>query len=75
MPQTTAAFYTSLMQILRDEGVRVAIKQMPNEIAHPIRFSQDQAHAAYDAQAAHRFWRALVQADRVFKLFRTGFSG
>src|SRR6516164_1847273 len=24
---------------------------------------------------AHRFWRALIQADRVFKLFRTGFLG
>ena len=32
-------------------------------------------HAAYDAAAAHRFWRALVQVDRVFKLFRTGFLG
>jgi hypothetical protein len=32
-------------------------------------------HAAYDAAAAHRFWRALVQADRVLKLFRTGFLG
>jgi len=24
---------------------------------------------------AHRFWRALLQADRIFKLFRTGFLG
>ena len=32
-------------------------------------------HASYDARAAHRFWRALVQADRVFKLFRSGFLG
>ena len=30
---------------------------------------------SYDADAAHRFWRALVQADRVFKLFRSGFLG
>ena len=30
---------------------------------------------SYDAAAAHRFWRALVQADRVFKLFRSGFLG
>ena len=40
-----------------------------------FRFSQDHTHAAYDAAAAHRFWRALMQADRVFKLFRTGFLG
>ena len=48
---------------------------MPNEVPNPIRFSQDRTHAAYDAAAAHRFWRVLVQADRVFKLFRSGFLG
>src|SRR5262249_43409274 len=32
-------------------------------------------HASYDADAVTRFWRALVEADRVFKLFRTGFLG
>ena len=48
---------------------------MPNEVPNPIRFSQDRTHAAYDAAAAHRFWRALVQADRIFKLFRSGFIG
>ncbi len=48
---------------------------MPNEVPNPIRFSQDRSHAAYDAAAAHRFWRALVQVDRIFKLFRSGFLG
>jgi hypothetical protein len=48
---------------------------MPNEIPNPVRFSEDRVHAAYDAAAAHRFWRVLVQADRVFKLFRSGFLG
>src|SRR5580704_12186938 len=38
-------------------------------------FSQDHTHAAYDPAAAHNFWRTLVQADRVFKIFRTGFLG
>jgi hypothetical protein len=32
-------------------------------------------HASYDAEYAQRFWRVLIQADRVFKLFRTGFIG
>ena len=32
-------------------------------------------HAAYDADAAHRFWRALVQIDRVFEMFRARFVG
>ena len=56
-------------------SIPVAIKETPNEIPKPIRFSQDRVHAAYDAAAAHRFWRALVQADRIFKLFRSGFLG
>ena len=30
---------------------------------------------AYDPEAAQRFWRALIQADRVFKIFRSGFLG
>ena len=32
-------------------------------------------HAAYDAEYAQRFWRVLLQADRVLKQFRTGFIG
>ena len=56
-------------------GIAVAINETPNEVPTPIRFSQDRIHSAYDAAAAHRFWRALVQVDRVFKLFRSGFLG
>ena len=41
----------------------------------PIRFDQDEVHRAYDAESAHRFWRVLVQADRVFKEFRARFLG
>jgi hypothetical protein len=74
-PQTVADFYRQVMALLSDVGVTVAINEMPNEVADAIRFPQDRTHAAYDAAAAHRFWRALVQADRVFKLFRTGFLG
>lgn len=74
-PQTVADFYRGTMELLKSIGVTVKINEMPNEVLNPIRFSQDQAHAAYDAAAAHRFWRALIQIDRVFKLFRSGFVG
>ena len=74
-PQTVADFYFRVVDLLNDIGVAVAIKQIPNEVPNPIRFSQDRTHAAYDAAAAHRFWCALVQVDRVFKLFRSGFLG
>jgi Family of unknown function (DUF5996) len=74
-PQTVADFYRRVLDLLNGMGVAVAINEMPSEVPDPIRFSQDRTHAAYDPAAAHRFWRALVQVDRVFKLFRTGFLG
>jgi Family of unknown function (DUF5996) len=74
-PQTVANFYRATMDLLKSMDVTVKIYEMPNEVANPIRFSQDQTHAAYDPAAAHRFWRALIQVDRAFKLFRSGFVG
>jgi hypothetical protein len=74
-PQTVAAFHRRVVALLSSIGVAVAINEMPNEVPNPIAFSQDHTHASYDAAAAHRFWRALVQVDRIFKLFRTGFLG
>ena len=75
-PQTVADFYRRVVDLLlNDIGIAVVINEMPNEVPNPIRFSEDRVHAAYDSDAAHRFWRALVQADRIFKLFRSGFLG
>jgi Family of unknown function (DUF5996) len=74
-PQPVADFYRATIDLLDSIGVAVAIKETPNEVPNPIRFSKDRIHATYDAGAAHRFWRALVQADRIFKLFRSGFLG
>ena len=74
-PQPIADFYAQLMAMLADIGVTVAIDTLPSEIANAIRFTDDRVHVSYDPDAAHRFWRVLVQADRVFKLFRTGFLG
>jgi Family of unknown function (DUF5996) len=74
-PQTVADFHDRVIGLLKGIGIDVAIHEMPNEVSDPIRFPRDRTHAAYDAAAAHRFWRALVQVDRVFKLFRSGFLG
>ena len=74
-PQTVADFYRRTITLLNGLGVAVTINEMPNEVPNPIRFSQDRSHGSYDAAAAYRFWRALLQADRIFKLFRTGFLG
>ncbi len=73
--QSVADFYGATIGLLESMGVPVTINETPNEVPNPINFSDDRIHAAYDAAAAHGFWRALVQADRVFKLFRSGFIG
>jgi hypothetical protein len=74
-PQAVADFHLHVVDLLAGIGVAAHINEMPNEVPDPIRFSQDRSHVAYDADAAHRFWRALIQVDRVFKLFRSGFLG
>lgn len=62
---------------LRDAalGLHVKIYGKPNEIADPIPFAEDNTHRAYDREYANRFWRVLVQAERVFKEFRAHFIG
>jgi hypothetical protein len=74
-PRSVADFHGQLMAALAELGIRVRIHGSPNEIADPIPFREDREHSAYDPDHAQRFWRVLVQADRVFKQFRTGFLG
>lgn len=74
-PMPVAEFYDRTMQTLRDLGIEVNIWTMPVEVADAIPFEQDHQHNSYDADAAQRFWRVLVQADRVMKQFRAGFLG
>src|SRR3569832_211872 len=67
--RSVADFHSELFAHLAELGLEVEIDTMPCEIADCIPFEQDHVHACYDAKYAHRFWRALVQADRVFKQF------
>jgi len=74
-PMSVAAFHTRIRRELSKLGLDVRITSMPNEIADAIPFDRDETHRAYDAEYANRYWRVLVQADRVFKIFRAGFIG
>lgn len=74
-PRTVADFYGAVMAALSELGLPVRIHEMPNEIQDAIPFGEDLTHAAYDPVYAERHWRALVQIDRVFKLFRSSFLG
>lgn len=74
-PQSVADFYREVMSRLRLLGLNVQIWTTPVEIPNPVPFEQDQAHHAYDPDYVHRFWRILVQADRIFTAFRARFVG
>ncbi len=74
-PQTVAAFYARAMKELDALGLHVKIHGKPSEIADAIPFAQDTVHRAYDPEFANRFWRILLQAHRVFTVFRARFIG
>jgi uncharacterized protein DUF5996 len=74
-PRSVADFYNELFAKLGELNLKVKIHTTPNEVATPIPFEKDQEHASYDADYANRFWRAVAQADRVFKQFRARFIG
>jgi hypothetical protein len=74
-PRPVADFYRDVMATLRAMNLAVKIWPMPVEVPSPIRFDQDTVHRAYDREFANRFWRILVQLDRVFSACRCGFVG
>jgi hypothetical protein len=74
-PQSVAVFYRRLREEMTKLGLDVKINPKPNEIPNAIPFDQNEADAAYDPKYANRFWRVLLQSDRIFKTFRARFVG
>ena len=74
-PQTTADFYSAVTTALRELDMPVRINARSNEVEPAIPFARDREHASYNPEATHRFWKALVQADRLLGEFRAGFTG
>ena len=73
--KSVASFYAATMMTLTELDISVTIDEMPNELPDPVRFSEDNVHASYDPEAVKGFLQILVNCDRVFKQFRTGFLG
>ena len=73
--RSVAEFYRQVMHALGEMNLAVAISASPNEVEHPTPFAEDREHATYDPEFANRFWRVLLQSDRVFKIFRSRFIG
>ena len=74
-PMTVADFYKTLFGKLKENGIEIEIKAVPDELEKPIPFAEDTTHKSYDKAAVERFFRALSNIDRVFKEFRARFSG
>jgi hypothetical protein len=73
--ETVTDFRAEVMSRLRALGLDIRIWTTPVEIANPIPFEADREHEAYDPDFVHRFWRILVQVDRIFTTFRARFVG
>jgi hypothetical protein len=74
-PRSVADFYREVMATLRGLKLEVAIHARPDEVPDPVPFDEDNVHASYDAEYANRWWRIMLQSDRVFKEFRSDFIG
>jgi hypothetical protein len=74
-PRPVADFHEAVMTMLDELGVGTEVWPVPVEIPGAIPFLNDRVHASYDRDAVHRFWLALVEMARVFKLFRSRFIG
>ena len=74
-PTTIAAFHAEIVRLLGEMGHDVALHPAPNEIEPATPFAKDDAPRGYDRDSAARLLQALLSADRVLNLFRSGFLG
>jgi len=73
--QSVAEFHAKFLEALAERELEIPIHGKPNERPEAIPFAEDLAIRPYDAEAARRFWRALLQVEHVFLRFRSGFLG
>ena len=74
-PRSVADFYVEYVEALGSLGVEAKIWPMPVEVAAPVRFDLDTAHASYRREEVARFHRVLMRVDSVLNRFATGFQG
>jgi hypothetical protein len=74
-PRTVATFYTEFLAIVRAMGIEVAINPLPVELPDPIPFDTDKTHRSYDPEPVQRWWRIMVQTEKILQQFRSPFTG
>lgn len=75
LPRSVADFHQAVMSTLKEVGIEVQIRTIPQEVADPIPFEQDTQHATYNSEHTQQFWRILVQFDRLLTIFRARYTG
>src|SRR5579871_195088 len=71
--QSVASFYAATIAALEALGFTVTIDPMPCELPECVAFPEDRAPRPYDGDTARAYWRALLQIQRVFLIFRSRF--
>ena len=74
-PMSVADFHAAAMAMLAQAGHPVRIYPVPSEVEPAIPFAEDVEVRAYDPDSALRLHGALLEADRIFRLFRSSFLG
>ena len=72
---SVADFHGAVMGLLAKAGHNLHLHGAPNEIEPAIPFAEDRELRGYDSDSAGRLLGALLSADRLFRLFRSGFLG
>jgi hypothetical protein len=75
VPRSVASFYSAFFALLKEVGLEIRINPMPVEIVGATRLDLDHENDSYDAEAVNRWWRILLQCERVLQRFRTPFVG
>jgi len=74
-PGSIADFHAAVVAALAELGITAWFDGKPSEMPGALPFAEDHTERPYDGDAVRRFWRALIQVQRVFGQFRTGFLG
>jgi hypothetical protein len=74
-PQSVAQFHAGVRNALNSLGIPMDIRSQPCEISDALPFDRDTEPRPYDGDAVQRYWRILLAADRVMRIFRARFRG
>ncbi|MGE8943414.1 DUF5996 family protein [Leptospira interrogans] len=74
-PGSVATFVDTLLDQLRHAGIEASINLVPQEVSNPIPFNEDREQRPYDRDLVDAWWRILLRAQRVLRIFQGRFTG